>query len=64
MSAVGDIGLSNMDRGDAGKRGVAFGKRYCWFVENSGGARYGFVGELGETCERIDANGDGVSGSQ
>jgi hypothetical protein len=64
LSAVGDIGLSKMDSGDAGKRGVALRKIDCWLVEGSSGVRYGFVGELGETRERIDANGDGVSGSQ
>ena len=54
-----------MDSRDAGRRGVALGNKYRWLVEDSGGgARYGFIGESDESRERIDANGDGVSGSQ
>ena len=65
VSALGESELSNMDSGDAGRRGVALGNKYRWLVEDSGGgARYGFIGESDESRERIDANGDGVSGSQ
>jgi len=64
VTAIGDIGLSKIDRGEAGRKGAAFGKRCCCSIGDLGGARNGFTGELGETSERSDAKGDGVSGSQ
>jgi hypothetical protein len=64
VATIGEMGLSKIDRGDAGRRGVASWERYCWFIEGFGRARNGFVVELGETRERMDAKGEGVSGSQ
>jgi len=45
VTAIGDIGLSKIDRGEAGRKGAAFGKRCCCSIGDLGGARNGFTGE-------------------
>jgi hypothetical protein len=56
VESIGDIAISNIDKGDAGMSGEAVRKSGCC----RGGTRNGFIGDIGILGER----GEGVSGSQ